>query len=218
MKRKGSGRKPTPSNSASYFIPSFPWRQVKVKVILRPTVSRPVCHGTKHPFGAYDQILIIVWQLLVCLLVWGALSDERTGLPFAIATGSHQRSLFLVRVPQDSWSYFTVSDSRLPFLSPPTTRRVTVEVFDSLERPRNAMISVRAVGGPTDNRTQGRCDTALSWGHFESYQHFSGNWCLHVQGRRVRKPDINVLWSVMSRSLLKILRTFRKKLLPSCLR
>jgi hypothetical protein len=35
-----------------------------------------------------------------------------------------------VRVPWDSWLYFTVSDSRLPFSSPPTTRRATVEVFD----------------------------------------------------------------------------------------
>jgi hypothetical protein len=33
------------------------------------------------------------------LLIWGALSDERTGLPFAIATGSRQRSHFRVRVP-----------------------------------------------------------------------------------------------------------------------
>jgi hypothetical protein len=31
---------------------------VKVKVITT-TVSRPVCLETEHPFGAYDQILII---------------------------------------------------------------------------------------------------------------------------------------------------------------
>jgi hypothetical protein len=29
-------------------------------------VSQPVCLGTKHPFGAYNQILIIVWQLQLC--------------------------------------------------------------------------------------------------------------------------------------------------------
>jgi hypothetical protein len=65
------------------------------------------------------------------LLAWGVHSDERTGLSFAIATGPRQRSHFRVRVPYDSWPYFTVSDSRLPFSSPPTTRRVTVERYSS---------------------------------------------------------------------------------------
>jgi hypothetical protein len=63
------------------------------------------------------------------LLMWGALSDERTGLLFAIATGPRQHSHSRVRIPWDSRPYFTVSDLRLPFSSPPTTLRVTVEVF-----------------------------------------------------------------------------------------
>jgi hypothetical protein len=45
--------------------------------------------------------------------MWGALSDEMTGLSFTIAAGPRQRSHSRVRVLQDSWSYFTVSDSRL---------------------------------------------------------------------------------------------------------
>jgi hypothetical protein len=64
------------------------------------------------------------------LLIWGALSDERTGLSFTTAAGSLQRSHSSVRVPWDSRPYFTVSDSRLPFSSPPMNCRVTVEVFD----------------------------------------------------------------------------------------
>jgi hypothetical protein len=49
---------------------------------------------------------------------------------FTISAGPHQRSHSRVQVPWDSRQYFTVSDSRLPFSSPPTTRRTTVEVFD----------------------------------------------------------------------------------------
>jgi hypothetical protein len=60
----------------------------------------------------------------------GALSEEKTGLSFTTAAGPRQRSHSRVRVPWDSRSYFTASDSRLPFSSPPTTPRATVEVFD----------------------------------------------------------------------------------------
>jgi hypothetical protein len=52
-------------------------------------------------------------------------SDDRTGLCFTIAVGPRQRSHSRVRVP-----HFTVSYSRHPFSSPPTTPRATVEVFD----------------------------------------------------------------------------------------
>jgi hypothetical protein len=41
-------------------------------------------------------------------------SDERVGLSFTIAAGSRQRIHSQVRVPQDSWQHFSVSDPRLP--------------------------------------------------------------------------------------------------------
>jgi hypothetical protein len=98
-------------------------------LMLRPTVSRPVCLGIKHLSGAYDQICISCVTVAV-LFLWGALSDERSGLSFVCAAGPYQRSLSRVRVPWDLRPYFTISDLRLPFSSPPKTRRVTVEVFD----------------------------------------------------------------------------------------
>jgi hypothetical protein len=53
------------------------------------------------------------YQTVASLLMWGALSDERTGLPFTIGIGPRQRSHSWVRVPWDTWPYFTLSDSRI---------------------------------------------------------------------------------------------------------
>jgi hypothetical protein len=94
-------------------------------------------------------------QTVAGLLMWDALSDERMHLLFIITAGPCQHSYSLVRVPRDSWPYFTVSDSKLPqleaqvpifispgtgwlsntprhwvpFSSPPMILRATVKVF-----------------------------------------------------------------------------------------
>jgi hypothetical protein len=91
-------------------------------LILRPPVSRPVCLGIKHPFGAYDQILITVRQLRVC---WcGAFSLTRGRV-------CRLQLLLILASAVILGTIFSVSDLRLPFSSPPTTRRVTVEVLDT---------------------------------------------------------------------------------------
>jgi hypothetical protein len=102
--------------------------------------------------GAQDQI----FNTVAGLLMWGALSDVRTGLSFVTAVGLRQRSHSRIRIPRNSWPCFTVSDSRpptwrdtspflyppetgwssytsrhwVPFSSPPSTLRATVEVFE----------------------------------------------------------------------------------------
>jgi hypothetical protein len=88
-------------------------------------------------------------QTVAGLLMWGALSDERTGPSFTIAAGSRHRSHFRVRVPWDLRPYFTVSDSRLPFSSPPTTRRATMEVLD----PASSRVFGKMVTNPVSCAT-----------------------------------------------------------------
>jgi hypothetical protein len=55
----------------------------QLSLLLRPTVSRPVCLGIKHPFGAYGQIFSTSVTVTV-LFLWSVLSDERSGLSFYV--------------------------------------------------------------------------------------------------------------------------------------
>jgi hypothetical protein len=81
-------------------------------LMLRPTVSRPVCLGAKHPSGAYDQVFLTC-VTVTGVFLWGALSDERSGLSFLYAAGPCPRSLSRIQVPWDLRPYFTVSHLRL---------------------------------------------------------------------------------------------------------
>jgi hypothetical protein len=63
------------------------WRmnasRIASSLMLRPTVSRPVCLGVKYPSGSYDQIFITVRQLRVCWCGALSLSDERSAQSFS---------------------------------------------------------------------------------------------------------------------------------------
>jgi hypothetical protein len=79
----------------------------------RRSVGQSVLVSSIH-LGLTTRFLFV--RPLRVFLMWGTLSDERTGPPFTIAAGPRQRSHSCVRFPWDSWPYFTVSDSRLPNL------------------------------------------------------------------------------------------------------
>jgi hypothetical protein len=94
-------------------------------VMLRPTVGWPVYLGIKHPSGAYDQTFITVRQLRICWCwVVPLTRGQVCRLQLLLVLSS------AVILGSESRPYYTVSYSRLPFSSLPTTRRATVAIFD----------------------------------------------------------------------------------------
>jgi hypothetical protein len=87
---------------------------IKVKFMLRPTISRPVYLGIEHPSEAQDQILITVRQLR--FVDMGRLPWREDGSVVYNCCWPSLAQSFSGPSQRDSWPYFTVSDSRLPEL------------------------------------------------------------------------------------------------------
>jgi hypothetical protein len=137
---------------------SNPNRYVIVKVILRPTVSRPVCPGVRRPSGTRDQFFFLLQiffrQLRVCYFVAPSLTRGRvcnlllllvspvqslSGLsPTRLKTIFYYPNFLDFPNLEGQVPVFISPRNRVaqlypghwvPFLSPLTARRAAVEVF-----------------------------------------------------------------------------------------
>jgi hypothetical protein len=134
--------------------------QVKVKVTLLLTVRQSVNLGVEPHLGLMTRYLLLFDSFL---FLWGALSDEMSGLSSVYTAGPRQLRISRVRVSWDSWPYFTVSDLRLPSSSPPTTHMITVEVFNPASTPWIS-IKVKVMLRPTVKSASLSWNKAPIWG------------------------------------------------------
>jgi hypothetical protein len=96
---------------------------------LRLTISPSVSLGVEPHLGLMTRYLLLFDSY--GLVFVGRPLWREDGSFFFICYWPSPAQFSRVRASWVSRPYFTVSVLRLPFSSPPTTRRVTVEVFDT---------------------------------------------------------------------------------------